>query len=34
LIQGMIIAQKHNVDIRGIPVDELLKKLDRIGKSR
>lgn len=34
IIQGMIIAQKQNVDIRGVPVDELLVKLGRIGKSR
>ncbi|PIZ65085.1 hypothetical protein CO051_05735 [Candidatus Roizmanbacteria bacterium CG_4_9_14_0_2_um_filter_39_13] len=34
IIQGMIIAQKQSIDIRTIPVKELVSKLETIGESR
>ncbi len=34
IIQGMIIAQKQNIDIRAIPPNELVRKLETIGESR
>lgn len=34
IIQGMILSKKMNIDIHTIPIDELVRKLDRIGQSR
>lgn len=34
IIQGMIIASKEGIDTHAIPIDELMKTLDRIGQSR
>lgn len=34
IIQGMIIATNEGVDTQALPIDELMKKLDRIGKTR
>jgi|SRR3990167_8638677 len=34
IIQGMIIAKKKNIDLRSLPIHELMQKLDRIGQSR
>ncbi|PIZ65458.1 hypothetical protein COY14_02250 [Candidatus Roizmanbacteria bacterium CG_4_10_14_0_2_um_filter_36_9] len=34
IIQGMMIAQKQNIDIRKIPAKELVRKLEIIGESR
>lgn len=34
LIQGMIIATNEDIDMRKLPMDELLSKLSRIGQTR
>lgn len=34
LIQGMMIAQKEQIDIHDMPLKELVAKLERIGRSR
>lgn len=34
IIQGMMIARSENIDTYTLPIDELVKKLDRIGQTR
>jgi len=34
LIQGLILASKEGIKIHDLPYDELMQKLERIGKSR
>lgn len=34
IIQGMMIANKEGIDTQALPIDELMKKLDRIGQTR
>lgn len=33
IIQGLIIAKKENVDVHDLPMEEVVSKVDRIGKS-
>jgi len=34
LIQGLILADKENIDLTNVPDDQLIEKLEEIGKTR